>query len=82
VKLGKGTLFYFLTLSLNDIELTRLFLSSPVAFERDTADPFGVDAFLESAKAGPSGSGQQEKKRGLDLVGETKNDEARKRARE
>ncbi|GAA5827778.1 hypothetical protein JCM5353_006414 [Sporobolomyces roseus] len=54
----------------------------PVAFERDTADPFGVDAFLESAKAGPSGSGGQEKKRGLDLVGETKNDEARKRARE
>ncbi|GAA6015960.1 hypothetical protein JCM11491_007126 [Sporobolomyces phaffii] len=50
----------------------------PVAFERDTADPFGVDAFLESAKAGPS----TEKKRGLDLVGETKNDEARKRARE
>ncbi|GAA5942839.1 mRNA splicing protein PRP45 [Sporobolomyces koalae] len=51
----------------------------PVAFERDTADPFGVDAFLESAKAGPSGS---EKKRGLDLVGETKNEDARKRARE
>ncbi|GAA5915711.1 mRNA splicing protein PRP45 [Sporobolomyces salmoneus] len=50
----------------------------PVAFERDTADPFGVDAFLESAKAGPS----TEKKRGLDLVGETKNEEARKRARE
>ncbi|GAA5832928.1 hypothetical protein JCM3766R1_000360 [Sporobolomyces carnicolor] len=51
----------------------------PVAFERDTADPFGVDAFLESAKAGPSAT---EKKRGLDLVGETKNEEARKRARE
>ncbi|GAA5892962.1 hypothetical protein JCM5296_003393 [Sporobolomyces johnsonii] len=50
----------------------------PVAFERDTADPFGVDAFLESAKAGaPS-----DKKRGLDLVGDRKEDEARKRARE
>ncbi|GAA5955881.1 hypothetical protein JCM3765_000027 [Sporobolomyces pararoseus] len=50
----------------------------PVAFERDTADPFGVDAFLESAKAGPS----TEKKRGLDLAGETRDEEARKRARE
>ncbi|GAA5820280.1 hypothetical protein JCM10212_000397 [Sporobolomyces blumeae] len=51
----------------------------PVAFERDTADPFGVDAFLESAK---SGAQQGEKKRGLDLVGETKQEEARKRARD
>ncbi|GAA5822232.1 hypothetical protein JCM11251_006270 [Rhodosporidiobolus azoricus] len=50
----------------------------PVAFERDTADPFGVDAFLESAKAGGSGAG--EKKRGLDTT--TKEDEARKRMRD
>ncbi|GAA5991236.1 hypothetical protein JCM11641_004029 [Rhodosporidiobolus odoratus] len=49
----------------------------PVAFERDTADPFGVDAFLESAKAGSSG----EKKRGLDL-GQDKEEEQRKRARD
>ena len=47
----------------------------PVAFERDTADPFGVDAFLESAK---QGGGAGEKKRGLD----TGEDERRKRARE
>ncbi|GJN92670.1 hypothetical protein Rhopal_005705-T1 [Rhodotorula paludigena] len=47
----------------------------PVAFERDTADPFGVDAFLESAKAG---SGAGEKKRGLD----TGDDERRKRQRD
>ncbi|SCV73822.1 BQ2448_6252 [Microbotryum intermedium] len=32
----------------------------PVAFEKDTADPFGVDAFLETAKAGNP-------KRGLDV---------------
>ncbi|GAA5856054.1 hypothetical protein JCM8547_002959 [Rhodosporidiobolus lusitaniae] len=49
----------------------------PVAFERDTADPFGVDAFLESAKSGPAAG---EKKRGLDLG--TKEEDARKRARE
>ena len=44
----------------------------PVQFERDTAvaDPFGVSAFLESAKTGV--------KRGLD----TGDDEARKRQRE
>ncbi|GAA5864100.1 hypothetical protein JCM3774_006380 [Rhodotorula dairenensis] len=48
----------------------------PVAFERDTADPFGVDAFLESAKQGGGGAG--EKKRGLD----TGEDERRKRARD
>ncbi|KWU41039.1 hypothetical protein RHOSPDRAFT_30674 [Rhodotorula sp. JG-1b] len=47
----------------------------PVAFERDTADPFGVDAFLESAK---QGGGPGEKKRGLD----TGEDERRKRARD
>ena len=47
----------------------------PVAFERDTADPFGVDAFLESAK---QGGGAGEKKRGLD----TGEDERRKRARD
>ncbi|BGP49812.1 mRNA splicing protein [Rhodotorula kratochvilovae] len=47
----------------------------PVAFERDTADPFGVDAFLESAKAG---AGAGEKKRGLD----TGDDERRKRQRD
>ncbi|POY76537.1 hypothetical protein BMF94_0378 [Rhodotorula taiwanensis] len=46
----------------------------PVAFERDTADPFGVDAFLESAKQGGAG----DKKRGLD----TGEDERRKRARD
>lgn len=80
MKLGKGTFF---SLSFDcDFLSSPGFECSPVAFERDTADPFGVDAFLESAKAGPSGSGGQEKKRGLDLVGETKNDEARKRARE
>jgi hypothetical protein len=57
---------------------TNLFPSrSPVAFERDTADPFGVDAFLESAKAGGE---PKEKKRGLDLG--TKEEDARKRARE
>ncbi|GAA6019304.1 hypothetical protein JCM10207_001254 [Rhodosporidiobolus poonsookiae] len=50
----------------------------PVAFERDTADPFGVDAFLETAKAGPAAG---EKKRGLDL-GTSKEDEARKRMRD
>ncbi|SGY18779.1 BQ5605_C014g07472 [Microbotryum silenes-dioicae] len=43
----------------------------PVAFEKDTADPFGVDAFLETAKAGNP-------KRGLDV----KDDAARKRARD
>ncbi|GAA6016768.1 hypothetical protein JCM8202_004422 [Rhodotorula sphaerocarpa] len=48
----------------------------PVAFERDTADPFGVDAFLESARQGGGGGG--EKKRGLD----TGEDERRKRARD
>ena len=50
-------------------------LIRPVAFERDTADPFGVDAFLESAK---QGGGPGEKKRGLD----TGEDERRKRARD
>ncbi|GAA5977382.1 hypothetical protein JCM10908_004959 [Rhodotorula pacifica] len=51
----------------------------PVAFERDTADPFGVDAFLESAKqGGGGGGGPGEKKRGLD----TGEDERRKRARD
>ncbi|GAA5898381.1 hypothetical protein JCM6882_000141 [Rhodosporidiobolus microsporus] len=49
----------------------------PVAFERDTADPFGVDAFLESAKAG----GAAEKKRGLD-TGADREEERRKRARD
>lgn len=48
---------------------------SPVAFERDTADPFGVDAFLESAKAG---AGAGEKKRGLDTL----EDDKRKRQRD
>ncbi|KPV72312.1 uncharacterized protein RHOBADRAFT_46766 [Rhodotorula graminis WP1] len=47
----------------------------PVAFERDTADPFGVDAFLESAKAG---AGAGEKKRGLDTL----EDDKRKRQRD
>lgn len=42
-----------------------------MAFEKDTADPFGVDAFLETAKAGA--------KRGLDT---SKDDSARKRARD
>lgn len=54
---------------------TSCFLHRPVAFERDTADPFGVDAFLESAKAG---AGAGEKKRGLD----TGDDERRKRQRD
>ncbi|GAA5930925.1 hypothetical protein JCM10213_003946 [Rhodosporidiobolus nylandii] len=49
----------------------------PVAFERDTADPFGVDAFLESAKSGAAA----DKKRGLDL-GQDKDEERRKRARD
>ncbi|KAM0746284.1 hypothetical protein T439DRAFT_319297 [Meredithblackwellia eburnea MCA 4105] len=49
----------------------------PVAFERDTADPFAIDAFLESAKAGAGGG---EKKRGLDTGG--REDEKRKRARD
>jgi hypothetical protein len=44
----------------------------PVAFERDTADPFEIDAFLESAKA-PA-------KRGLDTG--KGDDGARKRARD
>lgn len=43
---------------------------SPVAFEKDVADPFGVDAFLETAKAGA--------KRGLDV----KDESARKRTRD
>ncbi|KAK4700448.1 SNW domain-containing protein 1, partial [Phenoliferia sp. Uapishka_3] len=44
----------------------------PVAFEKDTADPFAIDAFLETAKAGAT-------KRGLDT---SKDDSARKRARD
>lgn len=47
-------------------------LCRPVAFERDTADPFAIDAFLESAKAGAA-------KRGLDT---SKDESARKRARD
>lgn len=46
-------------------------LHRPVAFEKDTADPFGVDAFLETAKAGA--------KRGLD---DRKDDPSRKRQRD
>ncbi|GAA6038074.1 hypothetical protein JCM8097_007533 [Rhodosporidiobolus ruineniae] len=52
----------------------------PVAFERDTADPFGVDAFLESAKTGSGAGPSGEKKRGLDTT--SREDEARKRMRD
>lgn len=45
----------------------------PVAFEKDTADPFAIDAFLETAKAAGGA------KRGLDT---SKDDSARKRARD
>ncbi|KAK4051673.1 mRNA splicing protein [Microbotryomycetes sp. JL221] len=43
----------------------------PVAFEKDTADPFAIDAFLASAKAGA--------KRGLD---DRKDESARKRTKD
>ena len=45
----------------------------PVAFEKDTADPFGVNAFLEDAKKGT--------KRGLQNAGDAE-EGARKRARD
>lgn len=50
-----------------------LCVTRPVAFEKDTADPFAIDAFLESAKAGAPA------KRGLDT---SKDGAARKRARD
>lgn len=45
-------------------------LRRPVAFEKDVADPFGVDAFLDEAKKGT--------KRGLNVAEES----ARKRTRD
>jgi SNW domain-containing protein 1 len=49
----------------------------PVAFEKDTLDPFGVDAFLDEAKKGGAGSN----KRGL-TIPESAAEGRAKRARE